>query len=514
MSWKRAAVVVALVVAGGFPAPAAAAGDDSLVTGPPVPLAMAPMIATAPCQPGGPTAADGAVANQVRPQLNGPRMGSAVNAYRISCARAIVDTIRGRNLASRAAVIAVTTAITESTLNNYTEAVDHDSLGLYQQRPSTGWGTPAQITDPVFATNSFINAMLRKFPNNGWMTGDIGRICQAVQVSAFPDAYNPEVHDAQIIVNALWASNAPLPVQVLATTGDGGLFHTIRQVNGAWSGGFGNVEAEAGPIDDIATDAARTGNDMQVVAVTRTGQLYHTARLANGDWLSWGNVLSATGATFQVVDVAAASVDNELHVLAVTTAGNVFHAIRHVDGSWTSFGNVNSVAGNPGQAVKVSAAGVRSVGGAVTDLHVVVATSDGKLWHTARKADGAWLSFANVQGQTGDRGPVADVSAAGIGVDLHVVAATGDGKIWHTIRKGDGSWLPFGDVVAAAQSTLTGATAVDAVGEPNGDLHLLIAAASGGVFHTARKTDGAWLTIGDVKTQTSNPGTVTNIAGA
>jgi hypothetical protein len=138
--------------------------------------------------------------------MNGPRMGKSVNAYNVSCARIITATSKGRGLDKRAAVIAVTTAITESTLHNYTEAGDHDSLGLFQQRPSQGWGTPAQLIDPVYATNAFLNAMLRKFPNNAWMSGDIGAICQKVQVSAVPDAYAKEVHDAQLLVDALWSA--------------------------------------------------------------------------------------------------------------------------------------------------------------------------------------------------------------------------------------------------------------------------------------------------------------------
>ncbi|MEO3807780.1 hypothetical protein ABGB17_02115 [Sphaerisporangium sp. B11E5] len=172
--------------------------------GPPVPAELAAALAYAACVPGGETAADGAVANQVRPYMNGPRLGRSVNAYNVSCARIITATVKGRGLDKRAAVIAVTTAITESTLHNYTVAVDHDSLGLFQQRPSQGWGTPAQLVDPVYATNAFINAMLRKYPNNTWMSGDIGAICQRVQVSAFPDAYGREVHDAQLLVDALW----------------------------------------------------------------------------------------------------------------------------------------------------------------------------------------------------------------------------------------------------------------------------------------------------------------------
>jgi hypothetical protein len=196
----RLATLAALVVATVAGVGAAHAGDR-----PDRPsLAELARLAYAQCRPGGATAADTAVANQVRPNMNGRRLGRSVNAYTVSCARTIVETTAGRGLAQRAAVIAVTTAITESSLHNYTEAVDHDSLGLFQQRPSQGWGTPAQIVDPVYATNAFLNAMLRKFPNNSWMSGDIGAICQRVQVSADPGAYAYEVHDAQLLVSALW----------------------------------------------------------------------------------------------------------------------------------------------------------------------------------------------------------------------------------------------------------------------------------------------------------------------
>ncbi|MFG1606549.1 VCBS repeat-containing protein [Actinoplanes sp. NPDC049265] len=176
------------------------------------PIPFNALIAYNQCVAGGPTAADNALANQLRPQMNGSRLGRAITGYNVSCARIIAGTVRGRGLDPRAAVIAVTTAITESTLHNYTEAVDHDSLGLFQQRPSQGWGTPAQLIDPVYATNAFVNAMLRKYPNNGWMSGDIGAICQRVQVSAVPDAYAKEVHDAQLLVNALWGGAPNLGV--------------------------------------------------------------------------------------------------------------------------------------------------------------------------------------------------------------------------------------------------------------------------------------------------------------
>jgi len=165
---------------------------------------MAAAIPSAPCQPGGVTAADGAVADRLRPFMDGRRLGGSVTGYNVSCARAIVGNVRARGLNQRAAVIAVTAAIAESTLHNYVVADDHDSLGLFQQRPSQGWGQPGQIVDPRYATDTFLNAMIRKNPDGGWQTGDIGVICQRVQASAFPEAYAPEAHDAALLVTTLW----------------------------------------------------------------------------------------------------------------------------------------------------------------------------------------------------------------------------------------------------------------------------------------------------------------------
>ena len=136
--------------------------------------------------------------------MTGKRLGRSVNGYHVSCARAIVGHVVDRRLPAHAAVIAVTTAIAESTLHNYTLAVDHDSLGLFQQRPSMGWGSPEQLVDPGFATGAFLNKMIRTYPSHSWLAGDIGQICQRIQNSAFPAAYSPEVHDAQLIVEQLW----------------------------------------------------------------------------------------------------------------------------------------------------------------------------------------------------------------------------------------------------------------------------------------------------------------------
>ncbi|WP_245589726.1 hypothetical protein [Amycolatopsis balhimycina] len=88
-------------------------------------------------------------------------------------------------LPPHAATIALATALQESKLRNL-EGGDRDSVGLFQQRPSQGWGTIAQLRDPVYAATEFYQK-LEKLPD--WETLPITEAAQAVQRSGAPDAY-------------------------------------------------------------------------------------------------------------------------------------------------------------------------------------------------------------------------------------------------------------------------------------------------------------------------------------
>ncbi|MBA3905506.1 MAG: C40 family peptidase [Pseudonocardiales bacterium] len=100
-------------------------------------------------------------------------------------AATIVATSRDLGAPPRAGLVALATAMQESTLRNL-DYGDRDSLGLFQQRPSQGWGSPSQVTDPVYATTQFINHLLA-IP--GWASLPVTVAAQAVQRSAFPQAY-------------------------------------------------------------------------------------------------------------------------------------------------------------------------------------------------------------------------------------------------------------------------------------------------------------------------------------
>ena len=110
-----------------------------------------------------------------------------------------------RGLSERARVIAVATAWQESGLRNLPGG-DLDSVGLFQQRPSQGWGTAAELQDPVVSSGKFYAALLEV---QGWQSMSLTRAAQAVQYSAYPDAYAKWEPDATTVVRGLSGDAAP-----------------------------------------------------------------------------------------------------------------------------------------------------------------------------------------------------------------------------------------------------------------------------------------------------------------
>ncbi|WP_369266156.1 hypothetical protein [Streptomyces harbinensis] len=191
-----AAAITAVATALLGAAPAAHADEDAFDLSNPTAFALA-----APDYSCGTiVAADSTIAQQLSPTLTGT-LRNYLTAYRVSCARAIVQAVQARGLPQRAAELAVTTSIVETTLRNNPNMEDHDSVGLFQQRAS--WGSFQNRMNPTWATNAFLNALLN-VPN--WQTRPMGEVCQAVQRSAYPDRYQVQVADGRRIVAALWTT--------------------------------------------------------------------------------------------------------------------------------------------------------------------------------------------------------------------------------------------------------------------------------------------------------------------
>ena len=125
------------------------------------------------------------------------------DAEQISNAATIVQVGAQLNVPPRGWVIAVATAMQESSLRNLGNqgsANDHDSLGLFQQRPSQGWGTPAQILNPVYAATQFYSHLLDV---SNWQDLPLTVAAQDVQKSAYPDTYATWEDDAVAVVDAV-----------------------------------------------------------------------------------------------------------------------------------------------------------------------------------------------------------------------------------------------------------------------------------------------------------------------
>ncbi|MET3806769.1 hypothetical protein ABIB25_003789 [Nakamurella sp. UYEF19] len=116
-----------------------------------------------------------------------------------------------RGLPQQARIIALATAFQESTLRNLPNG-DRDSVGLFQQRPSQGWGRATQILDPVYASGKFYDALLEV---TGWQTMSLTKAAQAVQFSGFPDAYAKWEGEAKTLAAAL-GGTAPLELSCIA----------------------------------------------------------------------------------------------------------------------------------------------------------------------------------------------------------------------------------------------------------------------------------------------------------
>lgn len=139
--------------------------------------------------------------------------GEKLTAEQIADARTIYQVGVQMGIPAYGEQIAIATAIQESRLQNL-DYGDRDSLGLFQQRPSQGWGTPAELTDPVYSSTKFYQA-LEDVAN--WQNLALTVAAQDVQQSAYPDAYAPWQTVAGQLVATFAGTTGTCPSTAAAT---------------------------------------------------------------------------------------------------------------------------------------------------------------------------------------------------------------------------------------------------------------------------------------------------------
>jgi hypothetical protein len=123
-------------------------------------------------------------------------------------ATTIIQVGLALGISERGLVVALATAMQESrlyNLDNLGAKNDHDSLGLFQQRPSMGWGSKAQLTDTVYSATAFYLALQRV---SGWESMEVTVAAQRVQRSAYPNAYAEWEADATSLSKQILCNEA------------------------------------------------------------------------------------------------------------------------------------------------------------------------------------------------------------------------------------------------------------------------------------------------------------------
>ncbi len=194
-----------------------------------------------------------------------------------------------RGLPPRAASIALATAYQETGIRNL-DYGDLDSVGLFQQRPSQGWGTKQQVMDPYYATGKFYDALVKI---NDWESDDINDVAQKVQNSGHPEAYRDHEADARVLASAL-TGQSTAGFSCLDRSGAAGDVKTLRsslertfgKINDSAEGSVVTVRASSGRRAwAYAHYAVANAKFYGVTSVKIGNRLWETQDFNLPDWL-------------------------------------------------------------------------------------------------------------------------------------------------------------------------------------------------------------------------------------
>ncbi|MGW5851594.1 hypothetical protein ACWFQ8_27230 [Streptomyces sp. NPDC055254] len=207
---------------------------------------------------------------------DGARQSYEMTTEQAANAATIAAVGIAKGLPDRAVTIALATAMQESSLRNIDHG-DRDSLGLFQQRPSQGWGTPEQIMDPVYSAGIFYDHLV-DVP--GYSRLPLTVAAQKVQRSGYPQAYAKHEPDASVLTAAFGESGslscsgpAPAPGDPAKVRTELARAFGKDALAGEPDGESGAAEVSVRPKQGEGPGAARRGRAMAHWAVARAQEL-------------------------------------------------------------------------------------------------------------------------------------------------------------------------------------------------------------------------------------------------
>ena len=235
----------------------------------------------------------GTVRNLGGPRCQATALGTSVDfdPSQTAYAATIVAIAEKRGLPARAGTIAIATAIQESKLRNLTFG-DRDSVGLFQQRPSQGWGTEKQILDPVYATNKFYDALVKV---DGYEQMRITEIAQKVQRSAYPEAYADHEQEGRLMASAL-SGHSPSGLGCRLDDATGG---QPAELKAALSQELGVSSSVKGRVLTVKASSEQSAWSAGSFAVAKAAQ-YGATKVRVGT-KEWNRTRDSDGWTWQTV---------------------------------------------------------------------------------------------------------------------------------------------------------------------------------------------------------------------
>jgi len=192
--------------------------------------------------------------------------------------------------------VGLATAIQESSLRNL-DYGDRDSLGLFQQRPSQGWGSIEQITDPYYSAKTFYLALGKV---DGWQGMAVTDAAQAVQRSGFPLAYADHEDEARAWALA-FAGSGGLVTCSISVQADTGPQQFADRLTADFGTGVNAVDV-LGMDGDQTILGVRAGTDSPQARAALAAWAVATASDTGVTWVEGNAVVVATDGSFEWLD--------------------------------------------------------------------------------------------------------------------------------------------------------------------------------------------------------------------
>jgi hypothetical protein len=194
-----------------------------------------------------------------------------------------------RGVPARGIVVALATARQESRLHNI-DYGDRDSKGLFQQRPSQGWGSDEEVMNPQYAADKFYEH-LEQVPN--WQDMRVTDAAQAVQKSAFPEAYQQWADDSQAMADA-FTGDADTALSCENSEDNGGSGHSVAKLSQSLRQDWGEETIYSEKDNDLSVPVDDDRNGWQYASwlvaharghgVSAVSYHGHTWIASEGEW--------------------------------------------------------------------------------------------------------------------------------------------------------------------------------------------------------------------------------------